>query len=112
MIYFLLASDSHLLESWVPPHLFQTGMCMAFQCYEIICSTSYMPEETGMASASFHLLAFFIFFLFYQIAQVVNSCCSEEVQIFETILDFKCFNKCVGCGIISPLKHNFSDLLL
>lgn len=77
MICFLLASDSHLLASQVPPHLFQTGICMAFRCYEIICSTSYMPEETAMASVSFHLLAF-LFFLFYKIVQEVNSCCRKR----------------------------------
>lgn len=46
-----------------------------------------------MASAFFHLLAFFVFFLFYQITQEDNSCCNEKVQILETILDFKCFSK-------------------
>lgn len=46
-----------------------------------------------MASASFHLLAFFIFSFFYQITQEDNPCCSEEVQIPETIPDFKCFSK-------------------
>lgn len=66
-----------------------------------------MPEEPAKVSASFHLLAFIIFFLFYQIAQEANSCHREEVQILETILDSKCFSKCWAGGEYQSFETEF-----